>query len=359
MREDRRGAGFSAATDPLRDPAFKAPGIFENLRDLLLGSSRPLACLQIEVTSCCQSRCAYCPRAINADTWQARHMSPAVFARLWPLLRRARRAHLQGWGEPLLNPHFFEFQAFATKAGCATSTTTCGMVMDSALARKLAACGLDIIAFSLAGTDSESNQARARAPFDQVCANIRLLQEEIAKLPDGERPELHFAYLLLPDQLEALNRLPALMESLDIACAVISTLDYLADPAQAKNAFAPGQGHEKALQALSKAAKEASEMGRAIHYSLPRQGARNGGCRENIAASAFASAQGDISPCVYLNVPDGRPEATRITFGNCLDKDAWEIWVQEDFQQFRESLAQNRPQPACASCPKRHEGEQS
>ena len=43
--------------DPLRNPAFRAPGLGERLRELLLGERRPLDCVQVEVTSCCAGRC--------------------------------------------------------------------------------------------------------------------------------------------------------------------------------------------------------------------------------------------------------------------------------------------------------------
>ena len=44
--------------DPLRNPAFRAPGLGERLRELLLGERRPLDCVQVDVTSCCAGRCA-------------------------------------------------------------------------------------------------------------------------------------------------------------------------------------------------------------------------------------------------------------------------------------------------------------
>ena len=41
---------------------------------------------------------------------------------------------------------------------------------------------------------------------------------------------MHLAYLLLPSQLAAVKRLPELMEELDVHCAVVSTMDYIASP---------------------------------------------------------------------------------------------------------------------------------
>ena len=139
---------------------FGEPGIWETLRERLFGVRRLLDCLQVEVSTRCPGRCRYCPHTVMHEQWQGRDMDMATFARLWPLMRRSSRVHLQGWGEPLLNPAFFEMAALALKAGSAVSTTTCGLIMNEHLALQLVESGLDIIAFSLAGTSAATNVSR-------------------------------------------------------------------------------------------------------------------------------------------------------------------------------------------------------
>ena len=95
--------------------------------------------------------------------------------------------------------------------------------------------------------------------------------------------------------------------------------------------------------------------------------ADSGGCRENIARSCYVDADGKISPCVYLNVPDDGPtgqdsearisqaESRRRVFGDVRCESAWEIWRKPDFRAFRENLTRNAPDAACLVCPKRFE----
>ena len=109
-------------------------------------------------------------------------------------MRKAARVHLQGWGEPLLHPDFFQMTALARKAGCAVSTTTCGSGMNADLAERLVASGIDIIGFSLAGTDAASNAARAGVAFETVCAAIEQLQQ-VRRARQGVHLEIHIAYL--------------------------------------------------------------------------------------------------------------------------------------------------------------------
>ena len=356
--------------DPLADPAFRAPGFLERLHTAVLGVQRPLDCLQVEVTSRCAGRCIYCPHTTAGASWKSRHMPDEVFAALWPLLRGAQRAHLQGWGEPLLHPRFLDYVALARRAGCAVSSTSCGLRMDAELARKLAESGMDLLAFSLVGTDEDSNDARAGVPFARVCESVRQLRAAIraaGRPADGEPLEIHFAYLMLADRMDAARGLPALMDELDVDMAVVSTLDYLALPGQKELAFAPEETEKiaAAREILESVAAEAEARGRIIHFALPGAGAvaDAGGCRENVARSCYVDAEGKVSPCVYLNVPDNAPDGgpahpgdgRRRVFGDVREEAPWKIWKKPEFAAFREALVRNAPDPACLVCPKRFE----
>lgn len=367
-----QGTNGASGSDPLADPAFRAPGFLERLRDAFLGTQRPLDCLQVEVTSRCAGRCVYCPHTTAGASWKSRHMPDGVFAALWPFLRGAQRAHLQGWGEPLLHPRFLDYVALARRAGCAVSSTSCGLRMDAELARKLARSGMDLLAFSLVGTDEASNDARAGVPFARVCEGVRQLRaaiREAGRPADGEPLEIHFAYLMLADRMEAARGLPALMDELDVDMAVVSTLDYLALPGQKELAFAPQETAKiaRAREILESIAAEADTRGRIIHFALPgaEAVADAGGCRENVARSCYVDADGNVSPCVYLNVPDNAPNAgtdephrcdgRRRVFGDVRAEAPWEIWKKPEFAAFREALVRDAPDAACLVCPKRFE----
>ena len=80
-------------------------------------------------------------------------MRDACFAALTPLMLQSERVHLQGWGEPFAHPRLLDYVALARKAGCAASTTSCGLVMTEELARRTVESGMDIVAFSLVGSE--------------------------------------------------------------------------------------------------------------------------------------------------------------------------------------------------------------
>lgn len=345
--------------DPLKNKNFKAPGVIEMIKRDLLGKRRPLDCIQVEVTSFCGGRCIYCPHTTMAESWKSRHITPEIFAALWPFMRISERVHLQGWGEPLLHPRFFDFVALARKADCQVSSTSCGLIMNDEIAYKLAHSGIDTLAFSLVGTDSASNDSgRAGVPFEKVCSAIRMVKSAVKDM--GCSPlDIHFAYLLLADRVEAVKRLPDLMEELDVSTAVISSLDYIAESEQTALAFAPHERQKisEARSVLQEVADKAAQMERNIVFALPgsKAIAHTGGCRENVTSSLYIDAEGMVSPCVYLNVPDNAENPNRRVFGSVLEENVLDIWQKEDFQAFREALAKNNPNTACLNCPKRFE----
>ena len=277
--------------DPLSPKALPGPGLRQWLREAFTGRPTPLLCMQVEVSSVCACRCTYCPHTTKKDVWQSRLMSAETFAALWPLMRQCGRVHLQGWGEPFLHPRFMDFVSVARRAGCAVSTTTCGQHMDESLAAAIVDSGMDVVAFSLAGTDEASNASRQGMPFSRVCEAIRCLQD-VRRKKQGVHLEVHLAYLLLPSQLEAVKRLPELMEELDVHCAVVSTMDYIASPELAAEAYSPEEADKVAAAAavLAPVAAQVRQSGRELWYALPDPGAvgrvRNG-CRETWTAPSM------------------------------------------------------------------------
>ena len=332
---------------------LKSPGIWASLRELM--HPREIECLQVEVTSCCPGKCTYCPHTTRADVWKSRHMQPETFAALYPIMQKTSRVHLQGWGEPFLNPWFMDFVELARRAGCAVSTTTCGLRMDEALAEALVESGVDIIAFSLVGTDEESNAARAGVPFARVEEAVRMLQAA-RKKHNAVHLEIHLAYLMLASNVEAVRGLPRLMEEWGVHAVVVSTMDYIPSPEMEHEAFAPHEREkiEAARVVLEEVGASVRASGRDFYASLPAPTPAPC-CRERAHRTLYADASGEISPCVYLNVPMDAEQPRRTVFGQVNETSPLEIWERPDYVAFRTLVETADPPAACVSCAKRFE----
>ncbi len=343
--------------DVFKHSALKEANIIDLIKEIIHPKPRIFDCLQIEVTSFCSAKCTYCPHTTKADKWKSQHMKAHTFANLWPLLQQSTRVHLQGWGEPFLNPHFFEFVALARKAGCLVSSTSCGLHLNEDICKKIIKSGMDIVAFSLAGTDKESNSPRKNADFDKVYQGIKLLQK-MRKQKMAVHLEIHLAYIMLADRLEAVSKLPELMKDLDIHASIVSTLDYLAAPEQEKLTISAKDTEiiEKSIKILQEAAQRASENEQKIYYALPSF-TPSPECRENVQKSLYIDAAGVISPCIYLNVPydDEEENKRRIVFGNANEENILDIWNKEEFVDFRKGHQEGNVKSMCKTCVKRFE----
>ncbi|MBM4300337.1 MAG: hypothetical protein FJ121_02240 [Deltaproteobacteria bacterium] len=99
-----------------------------------------------------------------------------------------------------------------------------------------------------------------------------------------------------------------------------------------------------------------------MYYQLQSPGRRRQVCTENVARALLVSADGEVSPCVFTNLPvtgvtlvaDGveRPYR-RLTFGNVRDRSLPSIWGQIAYRNFRRSFYEERPASVCQSCAKR------
>jgi len=124
--------------------------------------------IQVEVTTCCNASCWYCPRTVYQDRWPNRHLSLETFKRLLPAFSQTGLVYLQGWGEPLLNTDFFTMTALAKTAGCRVGTTTNGMLLDIPKMEQLVGLGVEVVALSLAGTDEKNDGFRQGTSLDKV-----------------------------------------------------------------------------------------------------------------------------------------------------------------------------------------------
>lgn len=123
-----------------------------------------------------------------------------MFKKLLPTLKHTALAYLQGWGEPFLHPDFFDLVSLAKKSGCRVGATTNGILVDAGMSRRIAASGLDLISFSLAGTGRRNNFWRRGTSLDGVIRAICAVAEAREK-SGAAGPDIHVSYLALRSNL--------------------------------------------------------------------------------------------------------------------------------------------------------------
>ncbi|SFM64322.1 radical SAM protein [Thermodesulforhabdus norvegica] len=311
--------------------------------------------IQIEISSVCTASCVYCPRTVFGKNWKRGLMSPRVFGSVAGAFKYTGFVHLQGWGEPLLHPMFFDFVREARKAGCTVGTTTSGQTLSSDRAKKFVEEGPDVMAFSVAGCSEINDIYRKGTSFSKVMKSIEAISGEKERL--GRRyPVLHIAYMLLMSALDELRRIGPVFGATGVQEVVISTLNYVPHPSLKNESFfyCDTGKREKAREILMQLLEESGSGGIpriAVNFPPFNKGR---GCLEKATRSVFVSHEGSVHPCVYLGIPLKNPAgdeaANVVSFGNLEYEDLSEIWHRPSYREWRKNLEKIRQHDLCRDC---------
>jgi len=318
--------------------------------------------IQVEVTSACNAACIYCPRTVYRKIWEDRHLPLETFKKLKPAFADTRHIHLQGWGEPFLHPEFFEMVAIAKASAFQVGTTTNATLLNEETVRKVIESGIDILAFSLAGTTERNDVIRKGTSLKKVLKAIETLNREKEKRGTSA-PEIHVAYMLFRSGMAELESLPSLLEGAGVSQGVISTLDFVPTDELRKEAVIPAtqDEYEEVRSVLDRVVEAGREKGLSIHYHLVSPEKRREVCTENIQKALCISSDGAVTPCVYTNLgvsgtyydlQGKKVSYERMVFGNIKEKDVKDIWKQESYKAFRCSFHKGELASTCQKCPK-------
>ena len=200
--------------------------------------------IQVEISSICPAHCLYCPQSLFKQQWHNALMDEQLYHRLLPVFGQCGLVYLQGWGEPLTHPKFFDFLRLAKSTGCRVGSTSNGMLLGHKQCERMVEEQLDIIGLSLAGTDADNDRIRQGTSLTKVLSLIDNLAR-IKRRLGTDRPAVHVAYLLVRSGLPTLHRLPDLLRDRGIAQVVLTTIDPFGHPFLREEAFLPDTREEE------------------------------------------------------------------------------------------------------------------
>lgn len=305
--------------------------------------------LQIEVSSLCNSSCCYCPQSLEGV--EGTLMTQQTFARLLPVFKKTKLVYLQGWGEPFLNPHLFDFIRQAKKTGTKVGTTTNGTTLDDEDLQRLVDLELDVLGLSLTG---QNDSIRKGTSLKKVLHIIKTLQEMRGA---GKKPGIHIAYMLLRSRIAELDTLYQSLHGIAVDEIVLTTLPHAVSPRMEREMIY--NLTEEELKSVEKAVSTCSESfkkrGIPLYYYWKDEN-KEPGCTERVESNAFVSAAGNVFPCVFHGVPSahGRnPHA--LCFGNINEESFAVIWRKKEYREFRALHQSGKKYAVCEGCWKRQE----
>lgn len=302
--------------------------------------------VQVEVTSTCQLRCTFCARTVLADRWVNAHLPWEAFSPLLPHAAHMELVHLQGWGEPLLHPRFWDMAAALKQAGCRVSLTTNAMLLDEEAVREACRLGLDLVAVSVAGARSVTNDSlRLGSSLERIAAHVSRLCEQ------KPRPRVVLIMQLMPPNLVELPDLVSLAGALGADEVIAPHLDYIPTPAlDALRAFGP-QPDPRMSELVAEAVRRGEQWGVKVHVygSVLRDDVMV--CAADPLHNLWVTVDGQAAPCAYLALPcrGGFPRffagttelLPRLTFGD-VTRGLPRVWQSRAARSFRAAFARRQ-----------------
>lgn len=318
--------------------------------------------VQIEPVGECNLRCQMCPIQFRQESSAqgSAFMDFEVFERMLDEFGDIGELHLQGLGEPLLHPRFFDMVAMAKSRGIKVSTNTNLTMLTPARAESCVASGLDTIHVSLDGASASIYETiRVRAKFEKVLRNLGRLTASKKRLRSAT-PTIRIVVVAMRQNLHEIVDIVELAAEMDIHAVFVQHLCHDFAESSLPLRYEPMREFidEQTLLDESEATVD-------YYFSLAKIAAKR--LRVDLRLpnvthvvhlperpgyercdwpwrGAYVSYSGEAMPCCMVATPD------RINFGNMVRQGVRQIWNNDAYNGFRDRLASDTPPEICSSC---------
>ena len=304
----------------------------------------PFSAWQIELTTRCPLACKMCIRREN-DAWQNQDMPFEAFKKLLPHLKEVETVILEGWGESLLYPRLTECVRLIKREGPQVGFVTSGKGLKQGRVSELVEAGLDFVGFSVAGTTPETHAAiRVNSHLSEVIEGVRLFDEERTR-QGTPGPKVHLVFLMLKDNIGEIPGIPALAREMGIKEVFLTNICHAINAWQEEQKiFTWDREKNKYEKTIEEVEVQAKKLG--IKVKRPSLVAADVAvCEENPLRNLYISAEGEVSPCVYLHPPLPSPFKRifcgrehwieKLSFGNAFQVPFSTIWDQASYMELR------------------------
>jgi MoaA/NifB/PqqE/SkfB family radical SAM enzyme len=320
--------------------------------------------LQIEPVGQCNLRCTMCAIQFRQDgppNGPPAFLDFDLFLRLLDGAPGVRELHLQGLGEPLMHPRFFEMVREAKQRGLEVSTNSNVTLLTEKRAQLMLESGLDRLHVSIDGASAETyERIRVRGHFDRVVANAERINQMRRARP-GAALSVQMVAVLMRQNLGELPALVRLAAELGMDSLFVQHLAHEFDDETLPGIYAPMRDFvdEQMLQPRDMACAEASfaeAQSEAGRLGLPLRLPDPFAAPAVVAAShgqhrcswpwsgAYISYQGLAMPCCMVGTPD------RATLGDTRRSTLVDVWEGAAYRDFRARLDSDEPPDVCRSC---------
>lgn len=319
--------------------------------------------VQIEPVGQCNLRCRMCPIRYRMDEGANEplaFMSYAAFCRLVDQFPALSELHLQGMGEPLMHPRFFDMVRYAAARGIEVSTNTNLTLLTERRALECVQSGLRRIHVSLDGASAETYEfIRVRARFSRVLRHLNYLIDAKRRL-QRQLPQIELVAVAMRKNLHELPALVRLAHEVGVDAVSVQHLCHDFSESTLPEKYVPMRAFVESetllnedparVEAFFDAARaDARAAGIALRLPNVRPRAHDAALGGRARCDwpwrgAYLSYDGQAMPCCMVATPD------RVNFGNMVRDGAEAVWSNDSYNEFRQQLADGPPPEVCRGC---------
>ena len=297
--------------------------------------------LIIEPTLRCNLNCLSCDAALRGRTTE--QMTFETFRAFIDQFPFVQKLAIQGVGEPLMNPEFFDMVAYARSKNIYVYFNTNACLLNEKNLEKLLAAGPNEVRVSVDGAVKDTYEHfRRGSKFELVMENLKRFAARA-----GGRIHIGVWFLCMKENIEELPLMPALAADAGVRNLYAQTLHSWGKDELGKKVVQDlGMPRGTFDHIIEKT--RAAAVARNVNFILASDlsgAAGKRGCQWPWF-SAYVTVEGFVTPCC---VQGANP--TIINFGNLHDSPFEKIWNNEEYKEFRAALKSDIPPKICRGCP--------
>lgn len=319
--------------------------------------------VQIEPVGQCNLRCRMCPIQFRRDGppyGPPAYMPFDAFTRLLDGFDGMSELHLQGLGEPMMHPRFFDMVAYAARRGITVTTSSNLTLLTETRAARCVTSGLARLHVSIDGATAGTYEAiRLRGRFDRVVRNVERIAAARRRL-GAATPRLRLVMVLVRRNLPELPDVVRLARRLEIDDVFVQHLSHDFGESSLPAHYRPmrdfveretvlGEDPARVERFFAEAREVAESLG--VELRLPRTAPRPHppGTPGRVRCDwpftgAYVSYDGLAMPCCMVATPD------RIHFGSMVTEGVRAVWEGPAYGAFRARLESDDPPEVCRTC---------
>ncbi|HEV2661356.1 MAG TPA: radical SAM protein, partial [Ktedonobacteraceae bacterium] len=183
--------------------------------------------MQIEPVGQCNLRCQMCSIQFRQDGppyGPPAFMSFDTFTNSVDQFVGLEELHLQGLGEPMMHPRFFEMVEYAAQKGIRVTTNSNVTLLNDRRAERCVTSGLDCLYISIDAATAETyERIRVRAHFERVVANLERIVSARQRL-GSVTPRLRIVMVIMRQNLHELPDLVRMAHQLSVESIFVQHL---------------------------------------------------------------------------------------------------------------------------------------